>query len=77
MCPPAFQSTVTSVAGQTAQGLSGAVASVDTTKLSRGFQNLSQNLTQTVRERAGTATDVTELPQGEARAAPVRSRDGR
>ncbi|KAK4702990.1 hypothetical protein P7C70_g3233, partial [Phenoliferia sp. Uapishka_3] len=58
-----FQSTVSTVAGQTAQGLSGAVASVDLNKATRGFQNLSQNLTQTVRERAGTATDVTELPQ--------------
>ncbi|KAM0756262.1 hypothetical protein T439DRAFT_320963 [Meredithblackwellia eburnea MCA 4105] len=62
-----FSSTVSSVAGQAAQGVTGAVSSVDinstSSKFSKGFKDLSQNLTQSVKERAGTATDLTELPQ--------------
>ncbi|KAL8286339.1 hypothetical protein RQP46_004827 [Phenoliferia psychrophenolica] len=59
----AFQSTVTAAAGQAGQGLSGAVASVDLNSTTSKLSRFSQSLSQTVRERAGTATDITELPQ--------------
>lgn len=58
-----FAAGVSAVAGQAGVAVQHAAAGVDlnatSNKLSKGFQNLSQ----TVRERAGATDDVTELPQ--------------